>query len=365
MKVGCSVASGVLKDLHETDAAKRYKMLYTGIGITVYASHSPDGLHWTPYNYGQVVIPEGRDSHAVPYWDEQLGKYVAIVRERSGKIEDIRNQIISDPQIRETFIRTWGGAPEGHSMRRVGQAVSDDFEHWGPVRVIVEADSEDPILRDHFYNMEVMLYEGLRVGFMTVFSHDPQYCRGAIQLTYSRDGMNWDRAGNRDMFLPVSDCPGDFDWGFMYTLNSPLVVGDEIWIYYCSSFSDHSHNGPVATDSTAIGLAKLRLDGFVSIDADAKEGTLTTKPFTPDGGQTVVINADSSVREGHVLVEILGTDKEPIAKFSRDDCDALNGDKIRHTVTWGGSSDLSTLKGKAVRLRFYLKKAKLFSLKFE
>jgi hypothetical protein len=77
VKAGCSVASGVLKDLHETDAAKRYKMLYAGIGIRVYASHSPDSLHWTPYNYGQAVIPEGRDTHAVPYWDEQLGKYVA------------------------------------------------------------------------------------------------------------------------------------------------------------------------------------------------------------------------------------------------------------------------------------------------
>ena len=92
---------------------------------------------------------------------------------------------------------------------------------------------------------------------------------------------------------------------------------------------------------------------------------MTTKPFTPDGGQTLVINADASGRDGHVLVELLDADKEPMAKFSRDDCDALNGDKIRHTVTWGGSSDLSTLKGKAVRLRFYLKEAKLFSLKFE
>jgi hypothetical protein len=312
------------------------------------------------------VIFDGRDTHAVPYWDEQLGKYVAIVRERSGKMEDIRKQLISDPQERETHIRIWGGTPEGHTLRRVGQAVSDDFEHWGPVRVIVEADSEDPINRDQFYSMEVIPYEGLRVGFMTVFSYSKDYNRGAVQLTYSRDGMNWARAGNREVFLPLSDQPGDFDWGIIYPASqAPIVVDDEIWIYYSGSFSDHSHHGPVATDSSAIGLAKLRLDGFVSIDADAKEGTLTTKPFTPDGAQTLVINADASKQGGYVLVEILDTDKEPIAKFSRDDCDALDCDEIRHTVTWGGSSDLSTLKGKTVRLRFYLKEAKLFSLKFE
>ena len=363
VKIGCSIACGVFKDPHEMDAAKRYKMLYTGIGITVYASHSPDGLHWTPYNYGQEVIPEGRDTHAVPYWDEQLGKYVAIVRERSGRIKDIRKQLISDPKARETYLRHWGGrVPEVRTVRRVGQAVSDDFEHWGPVRVIVEADSEDPINREAFYNMEVILYEGLRVGLMTVFSYDPQYPRSAIQLTCSRDGMNWFRAGDRGIFLPPSDQSEDFDWGGIYPLQGPLVVGDEIWIYYTGCAADHNGFLPTGTDTTGTGLAKLRLDGFVSVDADAREGTLTTKSFTPDG-QALVINADASKQGGYVLVEILNAEKKPIARFGKADCDAFNGDEIRHIVTWHGGSSLERFKGTTIALRFYLKEAKLFSYK--
>ena len=111
VKLRGALGCGVFKDPHEADAEKRYKMLHDAPGSRVGASYSPDGLqHWTLYKNGQAVIPEGRDTHAVPYWDEQLGKYVAIVRERTGWIKDIRNQLISDPQERETNIRIWGGA---------------------------------------------------------------------------------------------------------------------------------------------------------------------------------------------------------------------------------------------------------------
>jgi len=48
-------------------------------------------------------------------------------------------------------------------------------------------------------------------------------------------------------------------------------------------------------------------------------------------------------------------------------CQTFTGDAIRHTVTWDGNADLSELAdlsemtGKPVRLRFYLRSAKLFS----
>ena len=47
--------------------------------------------------------------------------------------------------------------------------------------------------------------------------------------------------------------------------------------------------------------------------------------------------------------------------FTLEDCDRIKTDNTAHTVTWKGKSDLSALKGKAVYLRFYMKKAGLYS----
>jgi hypothetical protein len=363
------LACGVFQDPHETDSSKRYKMVHMWRDYKVYASHSADGLRWTPYNGGQPVFfkPPGHDSHMISYWDNALGKYVAIIRDRTGRISDVRPRLVSDATGRRGWRKLWdpqkNRSPENHSIRRVGQIESTDFVHWNGYQVILGADADDPLNQDQFYNMEVLPYEELRIGLMTVFSYDPNYCRGAVQLTYSRDGRNWHRAANRDVFLPLSQRPGDFDWGGIYPLQAPIVVGDEIWIYYTGYGVDHHHQPPpnVTGFPNGIGLAKLRLDGFVSVDAGATEGTLTTKPFVFDGSK-FVINADA--KSGQVLVEILNADDKPLAGFSKRDCDPVQVDKIRQTVTWNGKSDLTHVAGKQIKLRFYLKNAKLFSFWF-
>lgn len=359
---GCACA--VFKDANEIDPARRYKLLYQDHGIRACAAYAADGLHWTEYNDGQPVIPEGRDSQNVAWWDEQLGKYVALVRERTGKLAEVRRQIVEDEDARQTYRKLWGGQdPEKKTLRRVGQAESEDFVHWTPIRVVLEADSDDPLLRGEFYNVEVMQYEGLRIGLMTVFSYSQDYCQGQVQVVYSRDGMHWHRGGNREVFLPRSDRPGDFDWGSIYPCQGPLVVGDEIWIYYTGCNYDHNLDLPdgVTEIQTGIGLAKLRLGGFVSVDAE-QEGTLTTKPLT-FSGEKLIINADA--KRGHILVEILDADAKPIPQFGPASCDALERDEIRHIVTWQGVTNLSGLAGKVVKLRFHLKEAKLFSFQFK
>ena len=55
----------------------------------------------------------------------------------------------------------------------------------------------------------------------------------------------------------------------------------------------------------------------------------------------------------------------PIPGYAREDCDAFQGDAIRHAVTWKGTGDnVGRLAGKPVKLRFHLKQAKLFSFRF-
>ncbi len=363
------VVSGVFIDERETDPDRRYKMLHMWQGYKVYASHSPDGLNWSPYNQGRPVlfIPPGHDSQMAPYWDPGLGKYVAIVRDRTGRIPDVRPRLTTDPAAGRVWRKLWDPRgerdPRNHTLRRVGQAVSDDFIHWTDYRPILGADAEDPLNRDQFYNMEVLVYDGLRVGLMTVFSYDPEYCRGAVQLTYSRDGRHWRRAADRRVFLPLSEKPGDFDWGSIYPLQAPLVVGDEIWIYYTGFGVDHNHSRPpgVSHSPNGIGLAKLRLDGFLSLEAGSAEGSVTTRPFTFEG-ERLMINA--AAPQGRLHVEILGSEGLPLKGYGKADCVMQSFDQTRQVVSWQGKESVEPLAGQVIQLKFYLQKARLFSFGF-
>ncbi len=363
------VASGVFLDERDPDPDRRYKMLHMWQGYKVHASYSADGLNWKPYNQGRPVlfVSPGHDSHMAPYWDESLGRYVAIVRDRTGRIAEVRPRLATDPEAVETWRRLWDPRrerhPRNHSLRRVGQALSRDFVHWTDYRPILGADGEDPLNRDQFYNMEVLAYDGLRLGLMTVFSDDPEYCRGAVQLTYSRDGRHWLRAGDRRVFLPLSQSPGDFDWGSIYPLQAPLPVGDEIWIYYTGFGVDHNHQLPpgVSRVTNGIGLAKLRLDGFVSLQAGTDEGSLTTRPFTFEG-ERLTINA--AAPRGRVQVEILGSDGLPLKGYGKADCLMERFDQTRRVVRWNGREDLGHLQGQVIQLKFTLQQAQLYSFRF-
>ena len=363
------VVSGVFLDERESDSDRRYKMLHMWQGYKVYASHSADGLNWTPYNQGRPVlfVPPGHDSHMVPYWDGILGSYVAIVRDRTGRIPEVRPQLTTDPEAVETWRRLWDPRrerhPRNHSLRRVGQALSRDFIHWTDYRPILGADAQDPLNRDQFYNLEVLAYDGLRLGLMTVFSYDPEYCRGAVQLTYSRDGRHWLRAGDRQVFLPLSQSPGDFDWGSIYPLQAPLLVGDEIWIYYTGFGVDHNHRLPpgVSRMTNGVGLAKLRMDGFVSLQAGTAEGSLTTRPFTFEG-ERLTINA--AAPQGRVQVEILGSDGLPVKGYGKAESLMQRFDETRQVVRWSGKESLGHLQGQIIQLRFTLQQARLYSFRF-
>lgn len=55
-------------------------------------------------------------------------------------------------------------------------------------------------------------------------------------------------------------------------------------------------------------------------------------------------------------------DEEQIQRdgFGRPDCARFDGDSVRHEVTWRRES-FSSLKGRMVRLKFYLRNARLYS----
>jgi len=106
----------------------------------------------------------------------------------------------------------------------------------------------------------------------------------------------------------------------------------------------------------------LRTDGFVSVNAPYRGGELITKPVS-FAGSKLEINFVTSAAGG-VRLEIQDQTGKPLAGYSLADCPEIIGDEIDHTVAWGAGTDVAKLAGKTVRLRFALKDADLFSLRF-
>ena len=52
-----------------------------------------------------------------------------------------------------------------------------------------------------------------------------------VQLATSRDGITWQRAGERQPFLRLGP-PDAGDSRMIYAFTQPVPVGDELWIYY-------------------------------------------------------------------------------------------------------------------------------------
>jgi hypothetical protein len=178
-----------------------------------------------------------------------------------------------------------------------------------------------------------------------------------IQLATSRDTIHWERRF-RTPFIPVGPA-GSFDCGMIFAAH-PIVAGDEMRIYY-GGFNV-LHSIPQPNEQAAIGLARVRLDGFVSVDGGPSGGKLVTKAFTFTGSE-LEVNADAS--DGQVIVELLDEAERPIDGFTYEQAIPLRGDNLRHQARWIGESNLAAYQGHPIRLRFHLNNASLYAFRFQ
>jgi hypothetical protein len=107
---------------------------------------------------------------------------------------------------------------------------------------------------------------------------------------------------------------------------------------------------------SAIYIARLRRDGFVSIAAGAEPGFVETRNVRLDGTR-LFVNADA--RKGELSAEITGRDLPP--GFAGVRSQAIRGDQLRAEVIWPNGTELKALAGRTVRVRFHLKNAGLYS----
>ena len=116
-------------------------------------------------------------------------------------------------------------------------------------------------------------------------------------------------------------------------------------------------------DGSALCLARLRMDGFVSLKGGIEWGSVLTQPVLVDG-ETLHVNADSW--RGRVLVEVIDAGNgEVIDGYAKDDCMPGMVDSIDECVRWRGGRELKELAGRTVRLRFHLWQAELYSYWFD
>jgi len=106
----------------------------------------------------------------------------------------------------------------------------------------------------------------------------------------------------------------------------------------------------------------MRLDGFISVHAGYEEGEFLTKPFMFTGDQLEINYSTSGA--GRIRVEVQDANGNAISGFTLEDSREIYGDHISRIVKWGDTTDVSSLTGQPVRLRFVMSEADLYSLKF-
>lgn len=376
---------------------KLVKMFYMGgyVKRTCLATSS-DGIHWQKPNYDvvpgtNVVHTATRDSTTV--WLDQTtreprqrfkmvsmqwptdynslfiytssdGVHWSDVVARTPATETGDRHTAFYNPFRKVWVYSLRAADTGVGRMRRYRENPDFIEaaKWTEPPVIwTGADAKDvrfPELKQppQLYTLDCVAYESLIIGLFTIW-HGERGVRPKLNdvcIGYSRDGFHWWRP-DRQAFLPTSDHEGDWNLGNVQSCGGCcLVVGDKLYFYVSG------RKGIPGTRESGVcstGLATMRRDGFVSLDA-AGEGSVTTRPLAFKGKHLFV---NAAADKGELLVEAVDETGVVLPEFAKEKCIPVHSDGTRLEVRWKDAADLSSRAGKPTRLRFQLKNAQLYS----
>ena len=353
---------------------ERFKLIHwTGPGIAV--ATSADGLHWDRPLHRVSML--AADTQKMAWWEPRLNRYVVYLRvmveEENRPVFPFVDPVESDPPV---------VAPKLLRPRRaVGRVEVDDLLAPWPeaeIRTVLAADEHDPPDSDIYthglyrypyaadaFFMFPMTYQHHREGETTVANdglNDSQFCA-------SRDGVHWMRYDRRPYL--ARGTAGEPDCGQTHTSEFHFRDGDHLYQYYGAGPWTHGGFRALTLDQRRdranwgrgfINVARQRLDGFVSADADYTGGWLTTPPVLYSGRE-LTLNIDVAAM-GEARVEIQGEDGRPVPGFSSGECDRVMVNDVAHIVRWNGNADVGSLAGRPVRLRFDMRSARLFAFQF-
>jgi len=325
-----------------------------GVGGGLLAFKSIDGIHWSRLVNKPVITKGAFDTQNLAFWDSCQGEYRAYIRDFRDGRRDIRTATSSDfihwtdPQWLE-----FPGAPrEQLYTNQISPYYRAPHIYLGfPTRYI-----------DRGWSMSMRALPGLehRKLRSRVSPREGTALTDGLFMT-SRDGRSfhrWSEAFLRPGLRPRDNWVyGDNyqNWGLVETNSAIDGAPNDLSLYATESYwTGHG---------SQLRRFTIRIDGFVSVHAAGNAGRFDTRPLIFEGNK-LTLNFSTSAA-GSIRVEIQDVVGEPLKGFAVDDCDELFGDTLEGAVTWKGSSDLSQLADKPVRLRFVLRDADLYSMQFQ
>jgi hypothetical protein len=338
-----------------------------------YAFVSPDGIRWRLLSPRKANAGSHNDTQFSVFWDNSINKYVQYTR------------VIHSDRAAATYYKDLYGNAKAmrKALLKVGRSISDDFRNWGPEKVVIAPDAIDrsgspgDITRLDYYGGNVSKYAEAPHAYIALpnayyhwkFDMTRQWWSGKfiqlpstmdVQLMTSRDGIHWHKTPKRKPFIRLGP-KGTFWSSTIWPDGNAIRVGDELWFYFAGLDVSHKEQSLI-TSHGARGRAVLRIDGFISADAAYTGGELVTKPLV-FAGNRLQLNVDTSAG-GVCRVEIQDKKGTPITGFTLNDAAEINGNYVRVLASWKGNTDVSSLRGKPVKLRFVMRDAKLYSFQF-
>jgi len=302
-----SHGAGVFKDPHDPDPRRRFKMFHARDVLRF----SPDGLRWGDRQPCEGVGSNG-DTHNHMLWAPDLERYVAFVRLRDG------------------------------GQRLVGRTESADLKHWTRAVEVLRNNQQDQA-----YAMPVFRYADVYLGLVAIFRTRED--RVHTELAWSPDTVEWHRIDPGTPLVGNAANEGEYDWGCVYAADDPVVLDDEIRVYYGGSNGKHT-----SWREGFFCLATLRPDGWAGYEqVDGDEPALLATCEIPYQGEPIRITADVE-KGGSVMVYLVdqaGTElhaAKTISKTITDEC-----------LDFG-----RTIEAERIRLRFEWTRAKLYSFGF-
>jgi hypothetical protein len=307
--------------------------------------HSHDGQTWTPGTNNPVYY-DG-DSWG-QLWSPRLNRFVTTTKSF---------------QIVKKHLPDHGNTRTGQVRRVCSVRWSEDGDHWEPsdpvlihngspllpVDLLVTPDQDDP--------PDLEFYRGVGFGYadrcfvqMLNYAaipdpvnpkfpdkHGPQL---DTEWWFSREGIKWRR--------PFRDLDATPD-GVRIISHNPMIIGGKLLFNF---------------GNRLFGLPEDRIT-YLAARANAEFSTGEfTAPARPLMLNAAIPSPDRlhATNQCYVMVAALDDQGRVIAGYEREHCILRNGDAIDLPMRWG-NQDTSALVGKKIRLRFFLRSARIYSVR--
>ena len=322
---------------------QRYKALGGTRKSGLVAFQSADGVRWSKMREAPVMTDGAFDSQNLAFWSESEGRYVCYYR----TFKDVG----------------------GQRYRWISRATSDDFLNWSKGEEMTFGDTPP----EHLYTNQTSpyfraphIYISICARFMPnrqvlsdeeakAVNVDPGYfkdCSDAVLVT-SRGGTQYDRTFMDAFLRPGLGLQNWVSRSNYPGLNIVPLSDSEMSFYVIRNYGQ---------PTIYLGRYSLRPDGFASIHAPYGGGEVVTRPMRFAGSRLLLNFATSA--PGGVRVEVQDEGGTAIPGLTMDDAVELVGDQVERAVRWKQGSDLARVAGKNVRLRFRLKDADVYAMRF-